>query len=135
MKRCTICHRSKRLALFGPDKYAPDGINYRCRSCNRKKGLVWKRNHPEEAGRTELARKYGITPQQRRDLLAKQENRCAICRAQFKSPKDTHTDHVHDSKPPRVRGILCFSCNLGLGHFHDCEVVLQAAAEYIHQHR
>jgi hypothetical protein len=62
-------------------------------------------------------------------LLAKQEGLCAICQV---APAQ-HVDHDHSDG--RVRALLCFNCNGGLGQFKDDPDVLRAAADYVEFHR
>ncbi len=57
-------------------------------------------------------------------MLEAQGGGCAIC---GKPPGDIalHVDHCHETG--RVRGLLCFSCNAGLGQFrHDPDLLYQA---------
>jgi len=37
----------------------------------------------------------------------------------------------HDHATSKVRGLLCHSCNVGLGAFHDNPVLLAKAIEYL----
>lgn len=71
--------------------------------------------------------KHGMTQQQHDSLLKKQKNRCAICRKMFSETPDI--DHCH--KTGKNRGLLCSSCNLGLGHFKDNVKFLKTAIKYI----
>ncbi|SPL97795.1 Phage endonuclease VII [[Actinomadura] parvosata subsp. kistnae] len=57
-------------------------------------------------------------------MLARQGGLCAICRV----VPGTFVDHCHATG--QVRGVLCFTCNNGLGHFADNAVVLELAALY-----
>lgn len=73
---------------------------------------------------------YGMKPGEFDALLAAQEGRCAICRTDEPGGRGTwHVDHCHDTKV--IRGLLCNSCNSGLGRFKDNPAVLRAAADYL----
>lgn len=73
---------------------------------------------------------YGITPEEYAALLDRQLGRCAICRADSAGGRGGwHVDHDHNTG--KVRGLLCHSCNLGLGHLKDDPALLRAAMEYL----
>lgn len=97
---------------------------------NPGKYARFKQNNPDYFKSRHLKSKYGITVEQRDELLESQGNCCAICKSIDPGPKGWHTDHCH--KTGRVRGILCNGCNVGLGHFKESVAVLNAAAiEYL----
>lgn len=74
-----------------------------------------------------LAKQYGLTVAAVDALLAAQNYTCAICKeAPDTGPK---VDHCHTTGA--VRGILCNSCNTGLGQFGDSAARLRAAADYL----
>lgn len=81
----------------------------------------------------QLRKQYGITVEQYDAMLAAQGGGCAICG----DPPDgvgragvrLHVDHCHATN--RVRGLLCNSCNNGLGRFRDRPELLRAAAAYL----
>lgn len=59
---------------------------------------------------------FGISLDQREEILRCQGSVCALCRevpTPRKDGKSWHTDHDHVTG--RVRGVLCVSCNLSLG--------------------
>ena len=68
---------------------------------------------------------YSITKEQFDELKAAHNGFCAICKIESK----LFIDHNHSSGS--VRGLLCLSCNFGLGHFKDSEALLLSAIEYL----
>ena len=79
-------------------------------------------------------RKYGITLDEYNNMLDEQENTCAICFSNFKGVRDACSPVVdHNHKTGLVRGILCNSCNRGLGLMDDNIQVLQNAVIYLQE--
>lgn len=74
----------------------------------------------------------GLTLADYEKALARQGYVCAIC---LGPPGgrwgEYHIDHDHLTGV--LRGLLCHSCNLGLGTFQDDPELLRRAAEYLHQ--
>jgi Recombination endonuclease VII len=73
-----------------------------------------------------LKHQYGLSIDEYRELLERQNHACGICERPFVSTP--HVDHCHITN--WVRGLLCRKCNLGLGHFDDNPVFLFKAALY-----
>lgn len=69
--------------------------------------------------------KYGLTKETYHDLMVKAEHRCEIC----STKENLVVDHCHTTND--VRGILCWSCNVALGHFKDSKNNLQKAMDYL----
>jgi hypothetical protein len=74
-----------------------------------------------------LRKVYGITLEDYDARLALQKGVCAIC----KQPDSQALSVDHDHKTKRIRGLLCGSCNLGLGSFRDDKTRLKAAILYL----
>jgi hypothetical protein len=87
---------------------------------------AWRRRNPERTLDSRLRARYGITAKDRSALLLKQRNRCGGCR---KPKQKWVVDHSHKTK--KVRGILCNSCNLILGHAKDSPNTLRRLACYL----
>lgn len=90
---------------------------------------AWRLANPEKARTAAHRRLYRLEPEQFQLLMVKQGESCAICRRAFSPELQPHVDHCHQSDT--VRGVLCRSCNLGLGHFKDDPDRLRAAVEYL----
>lgn len=76
-------------------------------------------------------KKYGVEATHIQQLLNEQNNSCAICHEPFQlnRAKPFHVDHCHSTN--RVRGLLCFSCNQGIGSLKDSVERARSAADYL----
>ena len=85
-----------------------------------------------------LKKKYGITLDQYKILLAVQNNVCAICKQQ-NSYIDSRTQQIqslvvdHEHKTGRVRGLLCGNCNRALGLLKDNLDIVHNMQNYLKQ--
>lgn len=70
--------------------------------------------------------RYGLDSSDYESLIEDQGGKCAICHEKLERPA---IDHCHDSG--RVRGILCYSCNSGMGKFSDSSELLRRALDYL----
>jgi len=80
-----------------------------------------QRNSP---ARHDRVQPHGLRVSEARELV-EAAGSCAICG----STADLRLDHCH--RQGNVRGVLCNSCNLGLGIFGDDPERLEAAASYL----
>lgn len=78
--------------------------------------------------KTRLAQ-HGLTPESYAAMLERQGGACAICRGGF----GTKTCIDHDHTTGAVRGLLCHSCNVALGHFRDDPELLANAIAYLEE--
>jgi hypothetical protein len=85
--------------------------------------------------RRRTLRKYGIDQGTWNEMIERQGDRCAICRTDKPGGRGElwHIDHDHETG--RIRGLLCHSCNVGIGNFRDDPSLLIAAVKYIHRAR
>ncbi|MGI5199371.1 endonuclease VII domain-containing protein [Streptomyces sp. CA-288835] len=113
-KLCLKCGEVKPWSEWHRNATASDGLSTRCKACRAAEG---------RAGH--LKRQYGITEAERDELIASQGGVCCICLA---APA-AHVDHCH--KTGRVRGVLCFNCNSGLGLLRDDPDAMNRAADYL----
>lgn len=112
-----------------------------------KRRLKWKQwvedNKDQRAATAQksyLKLSYGISPAQLEEMITKQDGLCAICGikptlredAKRKPKYSLHIDHNHVTGV--VRELLCWNCNVGLGHFKENPVLLLLAVEYLKKH-
>jgi Recombination endonuclease VII len=83
-----------------------------------------------------LKNRYGLTPEAYEEILEKQGRKCAICRSDKPSSRGGKVrfavDHHHETGA--IRGLLCSSCNLGIGMFGENIQRLMAAVQYLSHH-
>lgn len=92
-----------------------------------KSSRTWRENNRAYQANHGLVRRYGITLEQRAEMLVRQDGKCAICKSVF--TKTPHVDHCH--RTGVVRGLLCSPCNSGLGCFRDSVESCLRAGEYL----
>ncbi|MEV4179273.1 endonuclease VII domain-containing protein [Nonomuraea sp. NPDC049709] len=124
-KHCPRCSTAKPKDSFGRNRAAKDGLTSYCKPCHAQVTLDNRiKNHGSDRN-YKLKLRYGITEDDFARMLAHQGGLCAICRV----VPGTFVDHSHETG--QVRGVLCFNCNNGLGHFGDNTVLLELAALYL----
>jgi Recombination endonuclease VII len=126
-KWCPDCRSVLPLSDFVRTVRTKSGYSAYCKPCHNARGKASK----EKMGGSRsyhLTRRYGITAAEADFLLASQGGVCAICRT---APAE-HVDHDHASG--KVRALLCFNCNGGLGQFRDDPFLLRMAAFYVESH-
>jgi hypothetical protein len=84
-----------------------------------------------ERGRRATLKLYGLSLEDYDALLLRQNGACAIC--ERKSDRTLCVDHCHSTRV--VRGLLCRTCNLGLGYFRDEAALFRKAIAYLRRAR
>jgi hypothetical protein len=111
----------------------------KCIECIRIAKLTWRKRNPEQVSsdrkKYHLKELYKITPEQYDCLLMLQNGVCRICKKpetqisnKNKKIKMLAVDHCHNTN--QIRGLLCASCNQGIGKFNHDSVLLREAALY-----
>lgn len=75
-----------------------------------------------------LRRRYNLTLKQFDEMRRTQHDVCWICYIK----KPLVVDHNHTTG--KVRGLLCETCNRGLGQFHEDKIKLQSAIQYLEKY-
>lgn len=157
MKACAMCHVNKESTDFYKSKNGPQGLSSYCKAClsdqywtgglkeKQAKNYQDQRDRDPDLVRRKMLKRYNITLEQFNDALSAQGNRCAICGTDNPDgKKDTknrgtwNVDHDHaccgdkrSSCGNCFRGVLCWTCNAGLGLFRDDIQRLEKAKSYL----
>jgi len=124
MKWCRDCGEIKPLDEFVKSKKASGRGSY-CKPCQNLRSNETRQRLHGGSREYHLRRRYGIGVKVFEEMLAEQDGMCLIC----EKPGPEHVDHDHGTG--RVRGILCFNCNQGLGNFRDDVSSLIRAVSYL----
>ncbi len=133
LKLCKRCGETKPFSEFKKKS----GINLKlakspqahyitpCRVCLSDK---YKDNKQAKIGarKRHLKHKYNIESEVYDEMLEKQKGKCGICNSVFEI---YCVDHNHETG--KIRGLLCSSCNKGLGMFTDDIEKLKRAIKYL----
>ena len=153
MKEWNICKLIKPLSEFPKDRSKRDGLAYNCKQCRKIYKQKWDRENKqwfidykiknkdvltkkrkEYHLEKELKKLYNISRESFESLLLSQKGCCAICHKHYSElTKSLAVEHDHDTN--KVRGLLCFNCNIGLGKFQDKESLLFNAINYLKDNR
>ncbi len=145
-KQCAGCKEVKLRTEYTKNRARKDGLQDYCKPCSvasvrayHKRhpekhaayNREWDRRNPEKKKDTQLKTRLGLDSGAYNAMLAAQDGKCAICLVPA-GHRRLAVDHCHDTG--RVRGLLCDSCNNGLGRFkHDPERI-RVAIEYLKQY-
>lgn len=127
-KECTKCGKVKDKSEFSKTVKTSSGLYSRCRECRAEESKQ-KRDAltSEEKYARYAAKSYSITKEEAITLRA-ENGMCGICKKEVPW-SNRHLDHCHTTG--KIRGILCPTCNLGLGSFYDSIENLQNAIKWL----
>lgn len=122
---CNKCQENKTLNFFHIERTARYGRSTICIDCQRWRYLEYT---------------YGITKSEFLNMLSEQDGKCAICQNILDLFGKICVDHDHSccTRRPHCgncnRGLLCDTCNVGLGKFKDDLSLLDSARAYLQSH-
>jgi hypothetical protein len=106
------------------------------RTTNREewnaKMRAYQRKNRDKYYEYNAANRFGVTRSEIQAINAT-ASVCEICGNPPNGKKRLAIDHDHDTG--KLRGMLCHTCNLGLGAFKDNEVLLHKAFFYLMKHK
>lgn len=155
---CRTCKLSKVCSEFDKQTKSKTGYQGECKQCRSIRMKNWyktltedqkairkqrssdhRKSDPENHYWTQMMSKYKLTQDDFNKILESQNYSCAICYSKEPGHKSGRwsVDHDHNccagtkSCGKCVRGLLCNSCNHGLGNFRDSIASLANAIIYL----
>lgn len=116
-----------------PELYVqlPSGAWY-CKGCRHENSAKYRQKNRELINLKNRVGRYGISIENYQRLVDIQSGKCAIC----KMPLNKNNIRIdHDHSTGEIRGILCISCNTGIGLLKDAPEILISAAKYIRSYK
>ena len=137
-KQCQMCNKTKPVNKFYKSKQTKDGYFSYCApckiECNRQstkhRMSVDRDRHLRMRKNNHLKTMYGITIEEYDKMLEEQNGVCAICgEPERQNYRRLAVDHNHTTN--KIRALLCYGCNRGIGSFRENPDSLVKAAEYL----
>jgi hypothetical protein len=130
-KLCPCCNTIKNLENFYLNNNKHSSW---CKICTIDRARIRATTNPvkrkEQDKKYYLKKKFNLSVEEYDTLLEKQNGVCAICKkVDRRKNYRLSVDHCHYSY--KIRGLLCRSCNLGLGYFYDTSSFLENAINYL----
>ena len=129
---CHGCREHLPIEAFCKKSGTADGLSYRCRKCYS----TYYQANRHDIAHTRRKYVYGINEDDYNTLLREQGGRCAICRTlpdQGRSGRGSRYRLCidHDHATGKIRGLLCSSCNTGIGLLRHDPQLLETAINYL----
>jgi hypothetical protein len=130
-KLCPHCNITKNVENF----YLNNGKHSSwCKPCTISQSKKNAKKNPEKRKEQDkkyyLKKAFNLSVNEYDALLEKQNGVCAICKkVEIRKNSRLSVDHCHNSNI--IRGLLCRTCNLGLGYFYDDTNLLNNAISYL----
>ncbi len=147
-KTCARCNKDKPLHCFGKQAKNPDGLNYRCKICDKKRydgrcarireNPVAYEEHRRKMREKRLMADFGMEEKDFQNMLSAQGGLCAVCNRPEKRMNRRGVRRLcvdHDHATGKVRALLCCDCNSAIGLFEENTDLLHAAIAYLQKYR
>ena len=133
-------HRERARARYKADPEGEQAKLQAWRAANPEKVAAWRANNAVNKRWNVVKHRYGLTRESWTAIYEGQRGLCAICEIpmpprpmkQAEIQPGTSLAHIdHDHVTGKVRGLLCFSCNRGIGSLGDDPARLRRALDYL----
>jgi hypothetical protein len=122
-----LLEKQRAYRAANPEKIAEGNRAYR--AANPEKLRAYYEANREKMIEKQKIRRFGITSAEYDQMVMAQCGTCGIC-GEPEAPKTRlSVDHDHDTG--KLRGLLCGSCNRGIGLLQDSPELLNRASAYL----
>jgi len=159
-RSCSACKTSKPEEDFGRDKHNTSGFTNKCKECRNqyyrdktkekpeiygygKRNAKSKEKRREYYARPEVVKRmrnayfiktFEITLDQYDKMLSDQQGKCKICGRLGGDIRIERLVVDHNHVTDKIRGLLCQSCNRGMGLLKDSLEILGKAINYLREY-
>jgi hypothetical protein len=98
---------------------------------HKEQRRAYRLAHRHHARDVRLRKVYGISAEEFDSMLDGQGGACAICKKKTWPVQGKYVDHDHRGGKPR--GILCYNCNVALGHLKDDISIAKSLVNYLEE--
>jgi len=112
-----IKERQKKYYLKNIEMFREKERRYRTNQKRIAYRIKYREENKDKAKDYKLKKAYGISLNDYKKMLRKQNYKCALCNKKRK----LHVDHDHDTGD--VRELLCSRCNIKLGYYEKTDKV------------
>lgn len=125
--------RNKQWRRDNPEKVKAQKkrSHARNKATNNARCRAWHKVNRARVRLSRWRRKYGVTEERAKELLAACRNLCSICGGEGIGRQGLVLDHNHTTN--KVRGVLCTKCNTAIGMLDDLPERCEAAAAYLRE--
>jgi hypothetical protein len=146
MKLCSRCNTTQPENEFYPSSYrrknGTRALSSWCKNCTIVSSAQYQKEYPDRVRewgwRKHIKKKYGLSAKVYEEMFLAQQCVCAICGKPethlYRNKQIGYLAVDHDHATGKIRQLLCFNCNTGLGRFYDDPGLLVKAAEYVRKH-
>lgn len=130
---CKECGQDKVAGDFHWKSNGNVAHGQRCRVCYKK--FCEQPWYKERQRDNNLKRLYGISAEEYNTFYREQGGVCAVCKQESDATGKNSTLQVdHDHKSGKVRGLLCYRCNLAMGVLAEDEKRIYQILDYLSIH-
>jgi len=111
-------------------------MTYKDKQKSKVVKTAWRKMNSDRIAVYRIKAKFNISLEESELLYERTMGKCEACGLQWDEEVHRYRHHVdHDHTTGLIRGILCHSCNVGIGHAGESFDRLRQWASYLEIHK